>query len=233
MSALQPVSGKSHAAGSQTYDVVVVGAGFAGMYMLHRLRGLGLTVRVYEQGGDVGGTWYWNRYPGARCDVESMQYSYSFSDELQQEWDWSERYAPQPEILKYANHVADRFKLRPDIALNTRVDRAGFDESANMWSVTTSDGNTVTAKYVVLATGCLSNARMPDIKGIRAFDRQPVASTTYFAVTVLPSDVVTDHILALSSKPARSTRVLSAISGRSLKRSATWLAYFRISGCGA
>jgi cyclohexanone monooxygenase len=139
------------------------------MYMLHRLRGLGLSVRVYEQGGDVGGTWYWNRYPGARCDVESMQYSYSFSDELQQQWDWSERYAPQPEILKYANHVADRFKLRSDIALNTRVDRAIFDESASSWSVTTSDGNTVTAKYVVLATGCLSNARMPDIRGLADF----------------------------------------------------------------
>src|ERR1700737_1880108 len=169
MSALQSIPGKSHAAGTETYDVVVVSAGFAGMYMLHRLRGLGLSVRVYEQGGDVGGTWYWNRYPGARCDVESMQYSYSFSDELQQEWDWSERYAPQPEILKYANRVADRFKLRTDIALNTRVDRAAFDESANSWSVSTSDGKTVTAKYVVLATGCLSNARMPDIKGLADF----------------------------------------------------------------
>jgi cyclohexanone monooxygenase len=169
MSALQSVSGKSDAEGVAAYDVVVVGAGFAGMYMLHRLRGLGLSVRVYEQGGDVGGTWYWNRYPGARCDVESMQYSYSFSDELQQEWDWSERYAPQPEILKYANHVADRFKLRPDIQLDTRVDRASFDENANNWSVTTSDGNTVMAKYVVLATGCLSNARMPDIKGLADF----------------------------------------------------------------
>jgi cyclohexanone monooxygenase len=169
MSALQSISGKSHAAGADAYDVVVVGAGFAGMYMLHRLRGLGLSVRVYEQGGDVGGTWYWNRYPGARCDVESMQYSYSFSNELQQEWDWSERYAPQPEILKYANHVADRFKLRSDIQLNTRVDRAVFDESTNSWSVTTSDGKTVTAKYVVLATGCLSNARMPDIKGLSEF----------------------------------------------------------------
>src|SRR6267154_1405286 len=169
MSALQSVAGKSHATGRKSYDVVVVGAGFAGMYMLHRLRGLGLTVRVFEQGGDVGGTWYWNRYPGARCDVESMQYSYSFSDELQQEWDWSERYAPQPEILKYANHVADRFKLRPDIALNTRVDQATFDETANTWRVTKSDGNTVTAKYVVLATGCLSNARMPDIKGLAGF----------------------------------------------------------------
>jgi cyclohexanone monooxygenase len=168
MSALQSVAGKRHAAGA-AYDVVVVGAGFAGLYMLHRLRGLGLSVRVYEQGGDVGGTWYWNRYPGARCDVESMQYSYSFSDELQQEWDWSERYAPQPEILRYANHVADRFKLRPDIQLDTRVDRAVFDESANSWQVSTSDGRSVTARYVVLATGCLSNARMPDIKGLSDF----------------------------------------------------------------
>ena len=151
---------------AESYDVVVVGAGFAGMYMLHRLRGQGLTARVYEQGEGVGGTWYWNRYPGARCDVESMQYSYSFSDELQQEWDWSERYAPQPEILKYANHVADRFDLRPDIQFNTRVERAAFDEGTNSWSVTTSDGKTVTAKFVVLATGCLSNARMPDIKGL-------------------------------------------------------------------
>ena len=169
MSALQSVSGKSHAMPAEVYDVVVVGAGFAGMYMLHKLRGLGLSVRVYEQGGDVGGTWYWNRYPGARCDVESMQYSYSFSDELQQEWDWSERYAPQPEILKYANHVADRFNLRSDIQLNTRVDRAVFDESASTWQVTTSERKTVRAKFVVLATGCLSNARMPDIKGLSEF----------------------------------------------------------------
>jgi cyclohexanone monooxygenase len=167
MSALQSISGQ--AAGAATYDVVVVGAGFAGMYMLHRLRGQGLSARVYEQGGDVGGTWYWNRYPGARCDVESMQYSYSFSDELQQEWDWSERYAPQPEILKYAGHVADRFDLRRDIQFNTRVERAQFDEGANKWAVTTSDGKTVTAQYVVLATGCLSNARMPDIKGLSDF----------------------------------------------------------------
>jgi cyclohexanone monooxygenase len=173
MSALQSSSGQGHAqgqaTGATTYDVVVVGAGFAGMYMLHRLRGLGLSARVYEQGGDVGGTWYWNRYPGARCDVESMQYSYSFSEELQQEWNWSERYAPQPEILKYAGHVADRFELRRDIQLNTRVERAQFDEGANRWAVTTSDGKTVTAQYVVLATGCLSNARMPDIKGLSDF----------------------------------------------------------------
>src|SRR3984885_2839323 len=169
MSAVQSISGKGHAANAESYDVVVVGAGFAGMYMLHRLRRLGFSVRVYEQGGDVGGTWYWNRYPGARCDVESMQYSYSFSDKLQQEWDWSERYAPQPEILRYANHVADRFDLRPDIQLNTRVDGAVFDENANTWSVATSDGKAVKARYVVLATGCLSNARMPDIKGLADF----------------------------------------------------------------
>jgi len=165
MSALSSPSAEA----GESYDVVVVGAGFAGMYMLHRLRKQGMTARVYEQGDGVGGTWYWNRYPGARCDVESMQYSYSFSDELQQQWDWSERYAPQPEILKYANHVADRFKLRPDIRFNTRVDKAVFDEAANSWSVTTSDGKTVAAKFVVLATGCLSNARMPDIKGLPDF----------------------------------------------------------------
>ncbi len=153
----------------QTYDVVVVGAGFGGMYMLHRLRGLGLSVRVYEQGDGVGGTWYWNRYPGARCDVESMQYSYSFSDELQQQWDWSERYAAQPEILKYANHVADRFDLRSHIQLSTRVDRAVFDEAGRRWQVTLSDGTTVTAQFVVLATGCLSNARMPDIADLQDF----------------------------------------------------------------
>jgi cyclohexanone monooxygenase len=169
MSAVQSVSGSSQSVTAKTYDVIVVGAGFAGMYMLHRLRGLGMTARVFEQGDGVGGTWYWNRYPGARCDVESMQYSYSFSDELQQEWDWSERYAPQPEILKYANHVADRFNLRSDIQFNTRVERAVFDEDANRWSVTTSGGHTVTAQFVVLATGCLSNARMPDIKGLEGF----------------------------------------------------------------
>jgi cyclohexanone monooxygenase len=168
MSASSSVPGKS----TEAYDTVVVGAGFAGMYMLHRLRQQGLSVRVYEQGDGVGGTWYWNRYPGARCDVESMQYSYSFSDELQQQWDWSERYAPQPEILKYANHVADRFDLRPDIQFSARVEQAVFDESAERWSVTISangETKTVTAAYVILATGCLSNARMPDIKGLKDF----------------------------------------------------------------
>jgi cyclohexanone monooxygenase len=169
MAALQPHSSKSRTATAESYDVIVVGAGFAGMYMLHRLRCLGFSVRVFEQGGNVGGTWYWNRYPGARCDVESMQYSYSFSDELQQQWDWSERYAPQPEILRYANHVADRFELRCDIQLNTRVVSAAFDEAANQWSVSLSDGGSTCAKYLVLATGCLSNARTPDFKGLADF----------------------------------------------------------------
>ena len=155
----------------------MVGAGFGGMYMLHRLRGQGFSVRVYEQGGGVGGTWYWNRYPGARCDVESMQYSYSFSEELQQEWDWSERYAPQPEILRYANHVADRFDLRSDIQFNTA--REGLRlRRARQYLVghDSPDGKKVTAKFVVLATGCLSNARKPDIKGLESF-KGPVYHT--------------------------------------------------------
>ena len=158
----------------EMYDVFVVGAGFAGMYLLHRLRGLGLSVRVYEQGSGVGGTWYWNRYPGARCDVESMQYSYSFDEQLQQEWNWSERYAPQPEILKYANHVADRFDLRGDIQFDTTVKAASFDDSNNLWSVTldkgkAGDGKRVNARNFILATGCLSNARMPNFKGLSSF----------------------------------------------------------------
>ena len=113
-------------------DLVIVGAGFAGLYQLHRARGLGLKTQVLEAGDGVGGTWFWNRYPGARCDVESLDYSYSFSDELQQEWNWSERYAPQPEILRYINHVADRFDLRKDIQFNSRVKSATFDESQRL-----------------------------------------------------------------------------------------------------
>src|SRR3954465_14435222 len=148
MPAMQSSSGSRNSV-SGSFDAVVVGAGFAGMYMLHRLRGSGLSVRVFEQGDGVGGTWYWNRYPGARCDVESMQYSYSFCDELQQEWDWSERYAPQQEILRYARHVADRFDLRRDIQFDTRLETAAFDETANRWSVDTSDGQCASAQHLV------------------------------------------------------------------------------------
>jgi len=150
-------------------DAIVVGAGFAGLYALHRLRGLGFSVRVFEAGEGVGGTWYWNRYPGARCDVESMDYSYSFSDELQQDWRWTERYASQPEILNYINHVADRFDLRRDIQLSTRVTRAVFDETTNRWTVETARGERATARFCIMATGCLSDAQVPDIAGRETF----------------------------------------------------------------
>ena len=148
------------------FDAVVVGAGFAGMYMLHRLRGLGFSVRVYEAGGGVGGTWHWNRYPGARCDVESMQYSFSFSDELDQQWDWSEKYAPQPEILAYANHVADRFDLRRDIRFDTRVIAATFDEAAKRWRIETDRGDMVSAQFCIMAVGCLSATNRPPFEGL-------------------------------------------------------------------
>jgi cation diffusion facilitator CzcD-associated flavoprotein CzcO len=150
-------------------DVVIVGAGFGGMYMLHRLRGLGLSAIVFDAASGVGGTWYWNRYPGARCDVESMQYSYSFSEELQQEWQWSELFAGQPEILRYANFVADKLDLRRDMRFETRVTSAAFDETAHRWTVQTDRGDTISARYTVMATGCLSAARMPDFPGLDSF----------------------------------------------------------------
>jgi cyclohexanone monooxygenase len=154
---------------NRTVDAVIVGAGFAGLYMLHRLRGLGLTAQVFEAGKGVGGTWYWNRYPGARCDVESMDYSYSFSDELQQEWRWTERYSSQPEILRYINHVADRFDLRRDITLETRVTAATFDEATSRWSIRTDRGHEVSAQFCIMATGCLSTAQVPKFKGLESF----------------------------------------------------------------
>jgi len=152
------------------FDAVVVGAGFGGMYMLHCLRQQGFTARVYEAGGGVGGTWYWNRYPGARCDIESMQYSYSFSEELDQEWSWSEKYSPQADILDYANHVADRFDLRRDIRFDTRVTGAAFDETTNRWAVETDQGDKVTAKFCVMAVGCLSAANTPDFESLDIFE---------------------------------------------------------------
>ncbi len=154
---------------SSDLDVVIVGAGFAGLYMLHRLRGLGFTARVYEAASGLGGTWYWNRYPGARCDVESLEYSYSFSKELEQEWQWTERYATQPEILRYLDHVAERFDLKRDIQLNTRVNAAIFDESENCWSIETDRGDRARARFCVMATGCLSAAKIPDFKGRDTF----------------------------------------------------------------
>ena len=176
------------------FDAVVVGAGFAGLYMIHRLRSLGFTVRAFEAGDGVGGTWYWNRYPGARCDVESLEYSYQFSEELQQEWSWSERYSGQPEILRYANHVADRFDLRRDIEFKRRVLSARFDEAAAGWQVEVAPadsaesalrgagrgngdgrgegeaGETVFARFVIMATGCLSAANLPAFDGLEDFE---------------------------------------------------------------
>ena len=151
------------------FDALIVGAGFAGLYMLHRLRGLGLTARVLEQGEDVGGTWYWNRYPGARCDIESLDYSYSFSEELQQEWCWSERFASQAEILRYADHVAERFDLRRDIQFNTRVTAAAYDDAAGTWTLTTDDGERLTAQFCIMATGCLSVPQEPSYPGLERF----------------------------------------------------------------
>jgi cation diffusion facilitator CzcD-associated flavoprotein CzcO len=151
----------------ERFDIVIVGAGFGGMYMLHRARGLGLSARVFEAGSGVGGTWYWNRYPGARCDVESMEYSYQFDDALQQEWRWSERFATQPEIMRYANHVADRFDLRRDIQFDTRVVAATYADGR--WAVRTDQGDEVSAQFLVMATGCLSSTNRPGIKGIESF----------------------------------------------------------------
>ena len=165
-------SSPTHSALASDVDVVVVGAGFAGLYMLHRLRQLGLKTQVCEAGKGVGGTWYWNRYPGARCDVESMQYSYSFSEELQQEWQWTERYPKQDEILRYINHVADRFELRSDIAFETRISSAIYDAESQRWTVLTEHGDTMSARFLITAAGCLSAARMPDLAGLDSFKGQ-------------------------------------------------------------
>ncbi|MGE0878461.1 MAG: flavin-containing monooxygenase [Acidimicrobiia bacterium] len=151
-------------------DAVVVGAGFAGLYMNYRLRdGLGLSTVVFEAGDDVGGTWYWNRYPGARCDSESYIYCYSFDKNLMQEWEWSGKYPEQPEILRYLNHVADRFDLRRNIQFSTRVTSAHYDDVAARWAVTTDKGDRITARYLVTAIGCLSNGQIPDIAGRDTF----------------------------------------------------------------
>ena len=147
-------------------DVVVVGAGFSGLYLLYRLRKAGFSTRVFERGGDVGGTWYWNRYPGARCDVESLQYSYSFDEQLQQDWHWPEKFSAQPDILAYANHVADRFNLKKDIEFNIEVKASRFDENLKTWKITTNTGEEIDAQYFIMATGCISTTQIPNIKGL-------------------------------------------------------------------
>ncbi|MBM3679140.1 MAG: NAD(P)/FAD-dependent oxidoreductase, partial [Actinobacteria bacterium] len=145
----------------QEVDAVVVGAGFAGLYQLYKLRELGFTTRVFEAADGVGGTWYWNCYPGARCDVESLEYSYGFSPELEQEWEWTERYPTQPEILRYLNHVADRFDLRKEITFETKVTAAHYHEPSGRWHVDTDTGERVSATYLVMASGCLSLRQDP------------------------------------------------------------------------
>lgn len=155
---------------TQSLDIAIIGAGFAGLYMLHRARQEGFVARAFEAGSDVGGTWFWNRYPGARCDVDSLDYSYSFSDELQRSWRWSERYAAQPEILRYIHHVADFFDLRKDIELDTRIASAVFDEATDRWTVTSEAGATITARFVVMATGVLSVTSVPDVPGLEDFE---------------------------------------------------------------
>ena len=154
------------------FDAIIVGAGVGGLYAIHRLRKLGLQLRVFEAGDGVGGTWYWNRYPGCRCDVESLEYSYSFSDALQQEWHWPERYGTQPEILRYINHVADRFDLRRDIEFSTRIKEAVFDSKTNLWTIRTDKGHVATARYCIMATGNLSTPRKPNIAGLESFKGQ-------------------------------------------------------------
>ena len=158
----------------RSVDITVVGAGFAGMYAIHRARALEMSVQVFEAGTDVGGTWYWNRYPGARCDVESVEYSYSFDDDLQQDWEWTERYSSQPEILRYAQHVADRFNLRKDIQFSTRVISAHFDETTRTWETRTDRGDVVTSQFIIFATGCLSSTNIPHFEGADTF-----TGTTY------------------------------------------------------
>ena len=151
------------------FDAVVVGAGFGGLYALHKLRELGLRVQGFDKASDVGGTWYWNRYPGCRCDIPSLSYSYTWSEELLAEWTWTEKYATQPEILRYAGFVADKYDLRPLIRFETAVVSAVFDDKSNLWTVTTDKGDAVNARYLVMATGCLSMPRTPDIKGAESF----------------------------------------------------------------
>ena len=156
--------------GTTDVDAVVVGAGFSGLYMLHRLREMGLSVRVYEKGADVGGTWYWNRYPGARCDSESHIYCYSFSDALLEEWEWSERYPEQPEILEYLRFAADHLDLRRDVEFETAVTAATFDEAAGAWEVETDGGESVSTRFFVSAVGCLSEPFVPAFDGLEDFE---------------------------------------------------------------
>ena len=165
-----PASENTNGATTQTVDVAIVGAGFAGLYLLHRLRKAGFIAVALDAAGDVGGTWYWNRYPGARCDIQTIDYSYTFDPELDRKWTWSEKYATQPEILRYLGFVADRYDLRRDVRFGTRVSAATWDQNAERWSLTTDHGDTVSCRFYIMATGCLSAPKPPEIDGVKDFN---------------------------------------------------------------
>ena len=154
---------------SDNFDAIIIGAGIAGLYQLYRLRELGMTVRVFEAGSDVGGTWYWNRYPGCRFDSESYSYGYSFSKELLEEWEWKEHFSGQPENLKYVQYVADKFDLRRDVQFESRVSACHYDEAAGRWTVTLENGDQASSRYLITAVGVLSVPVMPTIEGVDDF----------------------------------------------------------------
>src|SRR5437763_12964594 len=172
MNPLQDVAAKAETAAAANFDAVVIGAGVSGLYQLYKLRELGLKVRVFEAGAGVGGTWYWNRYPGARFDSESWTYGYSFSQDLLDEWDWEEHFAGQPETERYLNHVADKFDLRRDMQFSTTVTAANYQEDSRSWKVTLDNGRYCTARYLITAVGVLSASVLPRIPGIESFQGQ-------------------------------------------------------------
>src|ERR1700757_3495053 len=165
---LKASASKTIGSGVQHVDIAVVGAGFAGLYLLHRLRQAGFTAQGLEAADDVGGTWYWNRYPGARCDIQTTDYSFTFDPELEAAWQWSEKYATQPEILRYLGFVADRYDLRRDIRFGTKVKAANWDEKAERWQLATDNGD-VSCRHYIMATGCLSAPKPPEIDGVKDF----------------------------------------------------------------
>ena len=220
------------------FDAIIIGAGLSGMYQLHRLREQGLRVRVFEAGTDVGGTWYWNRYPGARFDSESYSYGYSFSKELLQEWEWSEHFAGQPETLRYCNYVADKFDLRRDIQFRSRVTTAVYDEGTRSWTITLEDGSRFSSRFVITAIGPLSTPTLPRIEGRDDFKgasfhtarwpKEPVdfagkrvAVIRNRALALPPASKVTFQARAASSHAAARTRLWKLMSCRRPNLSAT------------
>jgi cyclohexanone monooxygenase len=196
--------------GAPELDVAVVGAGVAGLYAVHELRGRGFSVRAFEAGAGVGGTWYWNRYPGARCDVPSLEYSYSFSPELEQEWEWTEFFPSREELERYLNHVADRFDLRRDIQLSTRVVALGFDEASTRWLVETDRGERWSARFVVMATGCLSVPTRPELDGLDRFEGRVLQTSTWPDEVDLEGERIA--LIGTGSSGVQATPELAAVA---------------------